>query len=425
MAKRKAKAKAAPTTFPKEQSEEGAPDRFIPPDRHDQIPNDESDRAQVVLVKSLADNIEVVDDDGDDEGDDEERDDQEEEEDEEREIRSSRRRTRARASADDREPAEGDDEDDSRHSRKVRARINREKVLRSQADVRADNAERRAKGVEERLAKLERVTAEVKESGEVKALEAKLATAKAKLATAIEDGKTADQLAYTIEIGDLQADIKLLKRDMEAAKRQAITEEAQRKEDETKAAAATEGTADAEVPSADDYIQANRWWNKPKFSRERRRAISLDTEILEEISSGELNIEKYSDEHFELLNERLAEMYPELPLYTADGQPYEPAEEEDEVSNRDRDSRDNGRERQNSRRPPVGGQGTGRNGRRQVNPVDLARQGKVKLGDPEYTTMRLFGLDPKKPEHKKAFAKERMRSILTDERRGTNQRGAR
>jgi hypothetical protein len=58
-----------------------------------------------------------------------------------------------------------------------------------------------------------------------------------------------------------------------------------------------------------------------------------------------------------------------------------------------------------------------------VTDADLARQGKVGLAEADFTQMRMYGLDPKNVEHKKRFAKERMRTIITDEKR--SQRGAR
>ncbi len=106
--------KTAKTVFPKPEAEEGAPDRFIPPDRQDQLENEPGDRAQVVQVKDLAADLEVITDDEDEDGEE----------------------TNQRAAADDDEPEafegaddDGEEEDQPRSkrgrnhsdSRKVRA----------------------------------------------------------------------------------------------------------------------------------------------------------------------------------------------------------------------------------------------------------------------------------------------------------------
>lgn len=420
MAKKKAKA-AGPKNFPKEQGEDGAPDRFVPPDRADQIPNEDDDRPTVVQVRDLAEDLEIVEDEG------------EEDEGEEREERTAaeERDTFEDEDADEEEDEEGGGSrrDRGRYSRRVRRRINREQNLTRQQRIRADNAERRAKQMEERVAKLERVTTEVAGSKEVKALEEKIAALRAQLEQAIEKGETKTQLDLTIQLGDAQGDLKLAKRDLETAKQRQLTEEEERKAARAQEdAAAAGGAGDGGPAEADatEWVGANsKWWDKPRYRRQQLMAINLDKEILTEITDGELNIEKYSDEHFELLNERLAKLYPDLPLHNVDGEPYEErAEDEDDMNrDRDRDTRRDGNS--SSRRPPVGGQGTSRNGRRQATPADLARQGKVRLGESDFTQMRMYGLDPKNAEHKKRFAKERMRTILTEDRRESRGTGAR
>lgn len=420
MAAAKKKAAAGPKNFPKEQGEDGAPDRFIPPDRADQIPNEDDDRPTVIQVKDLSEGLEVI-------------------EDEEREEREERREGAADDddAPDSFEDDEEGEEDDTRgrngrgrgrYSKRVRARINRERTLTSQERLRADNAERRAKQMEERVAKLERVSTEVEGSQQVKELEAKIASMKEELKQAIEKGDTTVQLDLTIKMGELQGDLRVAKRDLEDAKRKQLADEEERKktrEQEDAAAAAGGNDAGEGGGDAQEWIGANKtWWGKPRYARQQQMAVNLDKEILAEIAEGELDVEKYSDEHFEILNERLAKLYPDLPLHNADGEPYEEgAEDEANMNNRDRnDRRDT---RSSGRRPPVGGQGTGRNGRRQVSEADLARQGKVRLSEGDFTQMRMYGLDPKNAEHKKRFAKERMRTILTDERRAERGTGAR
>jgi hypothetical protein len=68
----------------------------------------------------------------------------------------------------------------------------------------------------------------------------------------------------------------------------------------------------------------------------------------------------------------------------------------------------------NGARPPQGGQG-GREGRRgAMSDLELARQGKARLTEADYAQMRVFKLDPNDPKVRTQFAKERVRTILTE-----------
>lgn len=406
--------------FPKPEGEEGAPDRFIPPDRSDIRARDPDDKEQVLQVKNLAEDLEVVEDDSTVNTDEEDGGDGEDEplrsegddDDGGERRRAPRRRAQSRG-ADERE--EGEEEDTRGYSRRVQQRINRERALRAADQQARQSAERRAKQMEDRVAKLERITTDVQANGGVKELEAKIETLKGQLKTAIDEGKTAEQLELTVKLSDAQGDLKLLKRDLEAARRTQIDEDKRKEDEQERTDAAANAATTADVTA--DWQRANRsWWNKRAFADQKDDAIALDNDILDEINAGELDIEKYSDEHFEILNERLAKLYPNLDLHNANGAAFELAEEEEEVTQKRRDDRSrNGRDTR--RRPPVNGNGTRNTGRRQQTDADLARQGKVRLNEDDFATMRMFGLDPDNAKHKKAFGTERMRTVLTKDRR--------
>jgi len=416
MARAKRGAKSAPKTFPKDQGVEGEGDRFVPPDRIDQR-EDPEDRAQTIQFKDVSADIEVIERRDDDDGR-ESAGDGEEDDDDEADQRQTRRRS---ADDDDDDPVQNGRRL-SQESRSVRARVNRERVLREQAEAKVANAERRARSVEERLAKLERVTTEVQENTSVKALEAKIAALEAEVKKALAEDDHKLAFEKQADLGDAKADLKLMKRDLEAARRQQIAEEEARKQ----SGAGAEAAADTgESPGTVDWKHANRgWWNRARYKDAKEDAIGIDADILGEINNGDHDFVKYSDEHFELLNARLAELYPDLPLYHTDGRAFEDdQQQEPDVNDRrnDRGARDRDGQRapQNTRnRAPVSGRGTRQqNGRRVQSEADLAREGKVTLSKEDFGQMRLYGLDPKNNEHKKRFAKERMRSILTEDRR--------
>jgi hypothetical protein len=71
-----------------------------------------------------------------------------------------------------------------------------------------------------------------------------------------------------------------------------------------------------------------------------------------------------------------------------------------------------------NRRPPQGGSGGGQGNRKPPTDLELARQGKVRLGDADYAQMRIYRLDPNDPAARVAFGKERIRTLLTEAKKG-------
>jgi hypothetical protein len=49
-----------------------------------------------------------------------------------------------------------------------------------------------------------------------------------------------------------------------------------------------------------------------------------------------------------------------------------------------------------------------------MSDLELARQGKARLTEADYAQMRVFKLDPNDPKVRTQFAKERVRTILTE-----------
>jgi hypothetical protein len=326
----------------------------------------------------------------------------------------------ARAVTPARTQTRGDEGDEDRnYSRAVRKRVareralvNRERALREQ--VQAQLAEERAarQATEERLDRIERAQTEVAGSSDVKALQAKIEALIPQIAAATEAGDTAKALTLQMQLGDLQGDLKLLKYDLAQKQRQASV----RPPTPATPAADTPSDVDPEAAaSAERFKKANRhWWNRSANKEAREDAVTIDREILEELRTGDLDFEPYSDEHWEEVARRLHESYPNLELQDLDGVAYD--FEGEEMNDRT----------QARRPPPARGNGTRgapQTGRRTQTEADLARAGKVTLNEEDFNTMRLFKMDPNKPEDKKYFAKEKMRSILTGERQA--QRGER
>lgn len=332
----------------------------------------------------------------------------------------------------DRDPPRRRDESDDDYSRRVRGRINRERALRLRETRRADEQTIANQELRERVQKLERKQKAEDITGDaakkISELNVKIEACKAKLAAAKEAGETAKELDIQIELTDLLADKKIIERRSEYQAQQA-----------REAAEAPGGDRGGEDPEEQRIARAvskwqreNRnWFNLRRFSDVRQDAVTLDKELRQEIQSGKLDMQEYSDDHFAELSIRLKELYPDLDVRGSDGERIEI--DEDDVDSRrrtdddDRDTRrgrdrddDRGRDRDTRRAPPrrhpAGNMGSGDRRRGPNSERQLAEQGRVRLTPADHAQMREYGLDPNDPKAKKRFAQERMRTILTQGR---------
>jgi len=322
----------------------------------------------------------------------------------------------------------GHDDEEGEYSRRVQRRINREVALRKRTETQLADERAARQKLEQRISKIERTQFDEQGEASLKEIDTRMRQLAAELAKAKEDNNTAREVDLQIQLGDLQGEKVRLQARLDTDR----ADRTRRAQEETDAGAADPARERAATRGQSaDWIRANRrWWNTARWKDARDDAITHDSTILEEINDGELEFEPYSDEHMEELSRRLKEDYPELELRNVDGSAFEDAsgegdeegdERRDRMSKRDdHDSDDRGDRRSPSARAPMGGLG-GREGRRERNTVDMARRGKVHLEDRDFQTMRIFKMDPKNPDHKKYFARERARTILGAANRGTRQ----
>lgn len=302
------------------------------------------------------------------------------------------------------------------YSRRVRGRINREIALRKRVERKLDQQTAVNDELRDRMVRIERaqsagqITDDAKKK--IAELNTKIEAVKARLAAAKEGGETKLEMDLTIELTDLLADKKIIERRSEYQAEQVRKDaEAGRQEPEA------EGTAEERriKRATAEWQRANRkWWNLNKFRDVRQDAIELDAALREEVKNGEVDLEEYSDEYFAELSTRLKKNYPDLDVRGLDGEAIE--EEDPEEVDQRATQRDTRREqpRRDARRPAVGSMGTSDRRRDNGTEKNLAQQGRVRLSQPDYAQMRQYGLDPNNPTHKKAFARERMRTILTE-----------
>jgi len=442
-------------THPLVRGERDAADDFMPPDRPDVAAASETEpdgTAEVidVLGDARPGAVATRDADGDDAGAGDDapasqvmrREEPAEPAPARRQERDDRAVARQRARAAD----DGDDDDRGysarvqKRIRRERAIVNRERALREQTERQLAEERTARQELADRVLQIERTSTKVAADQDVKALKAQIEALIPQIAAATEAGETQKALTLQIKLGELQGDLKVKEYDLTLRAQNArIVEENERKakqEREAAAARAAAGGGDTltaeQKERATDFTRANRrWWRRDKEAKEV--ALAIDREIMGEISDGELDFEPYSDEHIEELAERLHEEFPELEIRDLEREPFEFDDQDDGDGDRggargDRrgarvDNSQRGARRQmNGNRAPTGRLGQQR---QTDNEVEMARQGRVRLTEADFKEMRIFKMDPNNPEHKKAFAQQRARTILERAQQADDQRGAR
>lgn len=320
-------------------------------------------------------------------------------------------------------------ESSEEYGRRVRARINRERALRMRTERKLDESNADNQELRERVARLERrqtvseVSTEAKQK--IKDIDAKITTATAALTAAAEAGDTAKQMNLNIEISGLIADKKLL--EQRAEDQRVAAERAANERGTEERAGEREDPRIARMTAR--WQTANRkWWNLNRFSGVKKDAVELDIELRSEVGNGAVDMEEYSDEYFAELSSRLKGLYPDLDVRGLDGEAIElEADDVDRTNSRERDrDRDSDRgQRSSSRRPAAGSMGTHDRRRGGGDAAAMASQGRVRLSAPDYAQMRTYGLDPNNEAHKKRFAKERMRTILSGDGESSRRGGGR
>lgn len=266
--------------------------------------------------------------------------------------------------------ASKDGEDDA-YSKKVKARIDRErratKKARDEADYWRDQAEKLAKDTasasKDQLKKtIEQATSAIE-------------SAEADLERAIEDGNTKDQVKLTSKLTDLkaekiQAEVRL--NDLPE------TGEIPPYDGKVAPKRSSKSLADKWVEDRGD------WYSQKGFERQTRIANRIDKEVFAD------GYDPKTPEYFEELDKRLKEKMPDM---------YDDLDDD----NRD-DKQQQGRQRRRSPVAPVDGADTRDRSQRQ-------RSSKVELTDQDFANMRRFNLDPNNPEVLKEYARNKRETL--------------
>ena len=182
---------------------------------------------------------------------------------------------------------------DEEYGQKVQTRIKKLVDQRREAELQTAQAQEQMAQLQARLDRLEQGNNHRAENE----FHQRYEQTKAALAKAVEEGDTQAQLEFTEQMADMRAAMRIA--------------EMRKQEAQTQQVSPTVGRAQqmAQQPAPEkamDWWQKNRWFNSPGFERETAAARAIDVQLDLE------GFDKNSDEYYELLNNRLQNVFPEL-----------------------------------------------------------------------------------------------------------------
>ena len=189
--------------------------------------------------------------------------------------------------------AEEPQQEEPEYGEKVQKRIKKLVDQRRDAELQTAQANEQVAQLTARLERLEQGNTSRVENE----FNQRYAQTKQALAKAVEEGDTQAQLNFTEQLADMRAAMRIA--------------EMQRQQQASQAVSPTVGRAQqvAQQPApkkAMDWWEKNRWFNAAGFERETAAARAIDVQLDLEGHNKE------SDEYYELLNNRLQKVFPEL-----------------------------------------------------------------------------------------------------------------
>lgn len=404
-------------TKPKVYGETNADDTFMPPDRPDVRSGSEDVDGSAEVIDFSGGTV-VVDTNRSGGAD---------QDDDDKDVLPLREKPVRQAATDDRRNSR-ESRDMSKRIQRERNITNRERALREQAEAKLKTEQVARQALEDRVLRVERTQMQVDANADVKTLRSQIEALQPQIVAATEAGNTKEALALQIKLGETQSKLAVLEQDLKY--RSINAERVQAEENRRRAAAPIETSQQVHPAQREESIErgrqfkkANRhWWRQRDNQDARDFSVSEDAQILKDIQEGVCEFEPYSEEHFEELATRLHEEFPDLEMCDLEGNAMQFDDDEDQTqgaARRETRVQQNNRSRQNNGRPPQGRNGSIR-GNQQANEVEMARRGQVVLTKDDFDTMRTFKMDPNNPDHKKAFAKQR---ALTIQREALNGEG--
>jgi len=195
------------------------------------------------------------------------------------------------------EPKKEAEAEEPEYGEKVQKRIKKLVDQRREAELQTKQYQDQVAQLQSRLERLEQGSAKTARDQAEHAFQNRYQQTRAALAKAVEEGDTSAQLEFTEQLADMRAAARIA--------------ELQRSQAAQQASSPTVGRAQqaAQSPApkkAMDWWQKNRWFNSAGYERETAAARAIDVQLDVE------GYDKNSDEYYELLNNRLQKVFPEL-----------------------------------------------------------------------------------------------------------------
>ena len=176
---------------------------------------------------------------------------------------------------------------------KVQKRIKKLVDQRRQAEIQAQQIQEQNAQLNARLARLEQGSAQNSE----KAFNQRYNQTKAALTKAVEEGDTEAQVNFQEQMADMRAAMRIAEMQKQQQSQRSVSPTVGR----------AQQAATQQVPEkANSWWQQNRWFNTGGFERETAMARSIDVQLDLE------GYDKDSDEYYQVLNNRLQKVFPEL-----------------------------------------------------------------------------------------------------------------
>lgn len=260
----------------------------------------------------------------------------------------------------------------------------RKRLVSVKRDANRKIAAAKAEGVEE-ITKLQQRVAELERTGKTDALanefDGKIEELESKIETAMEDGDSKAVASLTRQMGELTADIRDRKRELEAKH-----DEPDDLDDDD----AGDGK-DKIIPRAMEWIQEQIWWDDEDLGHVRAFVRKADLKLQEK------GYKPTDDDYYEHLEALVEKKYPGIVEHTMDldSEDDDDLGEEDEFDDIPDKSRRKRSAKQTRRRSPVsegdrGGVSKSRKKFRKTKGKTLSRA--------RVANMRAFGMDPEDPK---------------------------
>ena len=199
------------------------------------------------------------------------------------------------------EPEIVEKEEDPEYGQKVQKRIKKLIDQRRDAELEAKNAQEQMAQLQSRLDRLEQGSQHRAENE----FNTRYEQTKAALTKAVEEGDTKSQVDFSEQLADMRAAMRVA--------------ELQKQVQTQQAASPTVGRAEQSAAPAPEkamlWWERNRWFNSSGFDRETAAARAIDVQLDIE------GYDKNSDEYYQMLDNRLQKVFPEL---KSEGEPVKP-----------------------------------------------------------------------------------------------------